>query len=72
MRYSPGLCQSLASADDKTSSNGSSDGNHSNVTRLQTTVEMRMVGMNSDAIGVDGGDLSGCVLVLGLDAILGV
>jgi hypothetical protein len=31
-----------------------------------------MVGVDDNAVSVDGGDLSGCMLVLGLDTILRV
>jgi hypothetical protein len=40
------------------------------MTRLETTVQMRVVGVDSNAITVNGRDLSGRRLVLGFDTVL--
>lgn len=51
----PRLSESLSSTDNETSSDSTADGNHSNVAGLQTTVQMRVVRMNRDAITVEHG-----------------
>jgi hypothetical protein len=59
MRYLediPRLSKSLSCTDDETSSNGTTNGNHSNVTRFESTVQMLVVVMDNDTIvvGVEG------------------
>jgi hypothetical protein len=62
-----------AGANDETSSNSTSDSNHSNVTRLESTVQMRIVGVHDGAIAV-GDELTRThdASVRALLAVLGV
>lgn len=65
----PRLGQSLSGTNDETGSDGTTNGNHSDVSRLETAVQVAVVVVNGNAIGVNV-DITG--LVLGLAAILNV
>jgi hypothetical protein len=49
----PGLSESLARANDKTSSDSTTNGNHSDVSRLEASVQMLVISVYSDTIAVN-------------------
>jgi hypothetical protein len=70
----PRFGERLASSDDETSSNSTSDGNHSDVPRLEATVQMRMIAVQHGAVivGVEFASTDDASVVCVLLAILGI
>ena len=66
----PRLGQSFTSTNDKTSSDSTTDSNHSNMTRFETTVKMLVVIVVNGTISSNDGDFSLASLELGLAIFL--